>query len=529
MELRLLILEDSKLDIELMFRELNKMEITFISKVVSTKSEYSQVLHTWNPDLIISDYNLETFSADEILAYTKQIHPNTPIIILSGGMTNSQEIKMLANRANDVLSKDNLKRLPFAINRVLKEKRDKERLNNTLYQLAGNLNYQEALAEISLIFNTNEEFGNKMNKALAILGTVANVSRVYVFEAFDNGAKTKNTFEWCGEGVEPQIDNLQNLSYEKDLPTWKETLLEQGKLVVNTIAGFNTSIREILEPQEIKSIMVFPLHVDGNYLGFIGFDEVREEREWSISEDKLLHTVSGIIGNAYSNYQANIKLIETNAKLNRLLVEKEALVGEVHHRVKNNLALISSFLQLDQLGIGVIGQDQIISANVLRIKSIAIIHEIIYESGSFSNISVCHTTKEVLKAIFSQEKLADIKINVASKSDDVMFNINQAVPFSLLLSEMIFEAFRLVIEKPYAPKKVLNVDISEVNSIISLSIHDKECARIVNILLNGTEDKFSEIFTVLTKQLNAKLNVNEDCIVISFKNKKYKGSSSSFI
>ena len=154
MAVKLLILEDSELDAELMFREIKQMEQEFSTKLVSTKNDFEQSLINWHPDIVISDFDLQTFSGDETLILAKNLKPGIPVIILSGGISKEQEVYLLENRANDVLTKDNLKRLPFVINRLLNEKRDKEKLNNTLYELAGNLEFQEALAEISLGFNS---------------------------------------------------------------------------------------------------------------------------------------------------------------------------------------------------------------------------------------------------------------------------------------------------------------------------------------------------------------------------------------
>lgn len=528
MAVKLLILEDSALDYELMMREIRKMDQKFEAKVVATKNEFEKLSIKWKPDIIISDYDLQTFSGDETLAFIKKMRPSTPVIMLSGGITREQEVSLLTNRANDVLTKDNLKRLPFALNRVLNEQRDKEKLNNTLYELAGNLEFQEALAEISLGFNSFGSFKEKINNALTVLGKTADVSRVYIFEEFNEGKSAKNTYEWCAPGVTPEIENMQNLRYEKDMPSLKPTLLNEGRLYAEDIHVLAKDMIEVLEPQDIKALIVYPISMGDEFFGFVGFDEVRETREWNNSEDKLLKTVSGIIGNAFSEYAAEQKLIETNTKLNKLLKDKEQLVGEVHHRVKNNLALVSSFLQLDQMGLGVKNQKDIISANLLRIKSIAIIHEIIYEFGTFSNISVEETTERVLREMFAQEGKSDIEIDISSENEKIQFNINQAVPFSLLIGEMFFEVLRHAEDRKFTPDKKLSVSIEQDEENISIHFFDKGLALDVEALLDENERNFSEIFNALRKQLNAKIDLDtgKGTLIIEFAYKDVKGSSS---
>lgn len=57
-----------------------------------------------------------------------------------------------------------------------------------------------------------------VNDILALIGRKMNVSRVYVFENSDDNRFCRNTYEWCNEGISPEIDRLQNISYETDIP-----------------------------------------------------------------------------------------------------------------------------------------------------------------------------------------------------------------------------------------------------------------------------------------------------------------------
>jgi len=138
--------------------------------------------------------------------------------------------------------------------------------------LQQNLKQQELLSEISLELNSLDKFDNRINAILKKIGIHTDVSRVYIFEDFNDGFATCNTFEWCNCNIIPQIEELQEVPYEI-IPSWKKLFFEKGRVYSENISELPEDLRTILEPQEIKSIVVYPLYVQGAYFGFIGFDE----------------------------------------------------------------------------------------------------------------------------------------------------------------------------------------------------------------------------------------------------------------
>ncbi len=174
-------------------------------------------------------------------------------------------------------------------------------------EIAYDLKRQEVLSEVSLAINTLDSFENNVQHALEIIGKFSHVSRAYIFEDSDDGESTDNTFEWCNEGVEPQIEELQGVPYSM-IPTWKKLLLEEGMVFSQDISSLADDLRAILEPQGILSIVVLPLYFQDTYKGFIGFDECTNHREWTRSEIELLKTISNIISNAFQRRAAEDSL-----------------------------------------------------------------------------------------------------------------------------------------------------------------------------------------------------------------------------
>jgi len=124
-ELRILMLEDVAADAEMAEHELRNGGITFQSKRVETKGPFIKELNDFSPDLILSDYTLPHFDGLSALTIAKAQYPDVPFILVSGAIGEELAIKLLKTGATDYVLKSNLKRLVPAVNRALREAKER--------------------------------------------------------------------------------------------------------------------------------------------------------------------------------------------------------------------------------------------------------------------------------------------------------------------------------------------------------------------------------------------------------------------
>ncbi|MEY2868967.1 MAG: hypothetical protein RIR01_1443 [Bacteroidota bacterium] len=144
-KLKILILEDSSYDVELIQYELKKGNIDFISRVVETKKSFINELNEFQPDVIISDHSLPQFSSVEALEIYGMSGVKAPFILVTGTVSEEFAARSILNGASDYILKSNLTRLPSAVKNLVnssrleveKEKAQKEveRMNVFLNQL----------------------------------------------------------------------------------------------------------------------------------------------------------------------------------------------------------------------------------------------------------------------------------------------------------------------------------------------------------------------------------------------------------
>lgn len=130
-----------------------------------------------------------------------------------------------------------------------------------------------------------------IDDVLAFAGSYVRVSRAYIFEEISE-EYTRNTYEWCAKGVEPAIQDLQNLRKED----YNYDVIVGGDMyITDDIRDLPENDRVILETQGIKSLAILPLiHMD-KPLGYVGFDDCEQYRKWSGLEINLLKSIAGIL------------------------------------------------------------------------------------------------------------------------------------------------------------------------------------------------------------------------------------------
>lgn len=127
------------------------------------------------------------------------------------------------------------------------------------------------------------------------------------------------------------------------------------------------------------------------------------------------------------------------------LKEKEVMLAEIHHRVKNNLAVITGLLELQVRSLsreeGDPGTDAL-KESQLRIQSIALVHELLYQSETFSRLNLPEYIEKLALAIRSAHRHTSRDIELDLDLDDLEMTINQAIPLSLILNELVVNAYK---------------------------------------------------------------------------------------
>lgn len=213
-------------------------------------------------------------------------------------------------------------------------------------------------------------------------------------------------------------------------------------------------------------------------------------------------------------------------ELSHTLKEKETLLAEVHHRVKNNMAVITGLLELQEM----MEQDPAtaLAESKSRIKSMAIIHELLYQSDSFSEIDTHQFLTKLGEHLrLSLSNIGCVRVQNNSTST---ININQAVPLALLLNEIAFYICKEA--SSYHQPLELELQLISINEMLCLQLSSSQPG-VKNPLNDENKPNLRmSLIKNLLAQIEGELNMPEQeklLIEIKFNPNIKKGSSSTFI
>ncbi len=166
----------------------------------------------------------------------------------------------------------------------------------------------------------SDEIDSGIYNALAKIGQFVEADRAYIFQFNDEQQFMSNTHEWCAESVAPQIEKLQDIPADS-LPWWTKKLKNFETIHLRNLDELPPeaeNTRKVLEPQNINSLIVVPLTLEKRLAGFIGFDKVSQETEWSSDTVNLLQTVGEIIANTLQRQRTEATLRNSEEKYRRM-------------------------------------------------------------------------------------------------------------------------------------------------------------------------------------------------------------------
>jgi PAS domain S-box-containing protein len=200
------------------------------------------------------------------------------------------------------------------------------------------------------------------------------------------------------------------------------------------------------------------------------------------------------------------KNIETQMQAS--LQEKTVLLREIHHRVKNNLQIISSLLNLQSKYIADENAFEVFKESQNRVKSMAIIHEKLYQSGNFAEINVAEYLKNLTASIYSSYGVELDVISLEINAQHIFLDITTAVPCFLIINEMITNCIKHAF--PGDRRGKITINFEKTNDKHIIRIQDDGIGLPKDLNINKTSTLGMQLINNLTAQLDGEIQVKSN-------------------
>jgi len=221
--------------------------------------------------------------------------------------------------------------------------------------------------------------------------------------------------------------------------------------------------------------------------------------EFFIQREKLLNEIR-------ERTEAELKTRLSEEELRHSLKEKEVLIKEVHHRVKNNLQVIISLIKLQSDSISDTATVQHLSTILNRIRSIAYVHELLYRSHDLSRIDFESYLNKIVQSLRSMYSDESRRINIEIESKNVFLTVDKAVPCAIIINELISNSMKHAFKG--RAKGIINIRMNGNNGNYELSICDDGIGLGTGVKSSDTKTLGLYLVSSLAEQLDADLNIS---------------------
>lgn len=374
--------------------------------------------------------------------------------------------------------------------------------------------------ELSAIY----QFGRTLSRLAepaALLDDIGNMlvklfARENIYLALYNEADNVITYPFYY--VINEHKEIESRPFGKDftefiIKTKKGIILNENLLSTLKLMGID------YEENEAKSLIAVPMIAGEKVLGVITIQDYSNENSFTQSQLELLTTIGSQAAIALENSYLY-------SEVTKSLKEKEMLLQEVHHRVKNNLQVMSSLIKLQSRYIKDEKMLEILKETGGRIQSMSIVHTRIYNTGDYEFINFGEYAKNLIENFQSTYgyKLRNVRFDM--DIGELKLNIDTAIPCGLIINELVSNAIKYAF--PDGSTGIISVSVKHFkDNFYKLTVKDN------GIGFSGGEDiKKSDtlgiqLVTLLSRQLNGTIDVSTDPgkgteFIITFEEAVYK-------
>ncbi len=202
-----------------------------------------------------------------------------------------------------------------------------------------------------------------------------------------------------------------------------------------------------------------------------------------------------------------IQIKDAENEIKASLIEKELLLRELHHRVKNNLQIILSLINLQSVGIKDQEDLEIFRESQSRVKSMALIHEKLYQSSDFARVDFESYIRSLISYLFGYYSIRGIE-NEISVEDNIVLNMDTAVPCGLIINELVTNSIKHAFKGIKSGK--VSVKFHSQDGCYTLIVSDNGTGLPKDFDVRNPEKLGLKLVNSLTDQLDGRLEVHSN-------------------
>jgi len=197
----------------------------------------------------------------------------------------------------------------------------------------------------------------------------------------------------------------------------------------------------------------------------------RNQRNFLFFLSVLMILAVTFIAYRYRNQQKTaVLLAQKNQTIETALKDRETLLKEIHHRVKNNLQVVSSLLSIQGREITDSKALAAVNESKNRVKSMALIHQYLYGDHDLKSIDMQQYIVQLSKSLFNAYKVDHDLVELRTDIEPVLLDVDTAVPLGIILNELVSNSLKYAF--PEGREGVLSISLREINGALELRVKD---------------------------------------------------------
>jgi PAS domain S-box-containing protein len=284
-------------------------------------------------------------------------------------------------------------------------------------------------------------------------------------------------------------------------------LFESEKIILSNDTENDAKAAELLAlyvlPNGIKAMMDIPIRIEGEMIGVVCFEETEGPRIWRLQDQQFALIIAQMISLAIETSEK----LKTRKALEQSLKEQKTLLREIHHRVKNNLAIMTSLINLQSDRVKDSYHKSLFADTKNRIASMASVHEVLYKSKNLSNINFKIFLSTVLVQLKSSFHDPEKNIELQTDIENVDLNISVAIPLALIINELITNCYKHAFKGQ--KEGVIGISLKDNFGFITLIVKDSGCGYSPSSV-NHADSLGLDIYTGLVEQINGNATYTND-------------------